>query len=134
MLHPALVPGQSAALYRVRTYAAGMPLLSFWARGIAAALSRAAWLAPRYECVEVHGDGGYVVASWRNGVPDSADPLAAWPDHMVRDARAAWPEATDEQLRSVLILAEHYGSQGGRWLFDVAVAAATVRAEQRGIA
>jgi hypothetical protein len=68
MLHPALEVGQSATLYRVRTYAAGLPFLSFWARGISAALSRAAWLAPRYECVEVHGDGGFVVASWREGV------------------------------------------------------------------
>ena len=60
--------------------------------------------------------------------------LAAWPEYMVRDARAAWPEATDEQLRSVLLLAEHYHAKGGRWTFDVAVAAATVRAEQRGVA
>lgn len=58
--------------------------------------------------------------------------LHTWPEYMVRDARAAWPEATDAQLDAVLILAEHYQSSGGRWLFDVAVAAATVRAEQRG--
>ena len=55
--------------------------------------------------------------------------LDCWPSWQVRDARAAWPEATDEQLRSVLLLAEHYGSKGGRWLFDVAVAVNTVRRE-----
>lgn len=132
MIHPALVPGQSAALYRVRTYAAGMPLLSFWARGIAAALSRAAWLAPRYECVEVHGDGGYVVASWRNGVPDSADPLAAWPDHMVRDARATWPAATDAQVLSVLIAAESHQADGAPWMWALSNAVRDIQLESKG--
>ena len=60
--------------------------------------------------------------------------LAAWPEYMVRDARALWPSATDAQLDAVLVLAEHYHAKGGRWTFDVAVAAATVRAEQRGLA
>lgn len=76
MLHPALAPGQVATLYRVRTYASGLPLLSFWARGIAAALSRAAYLAPRHEVVEVHGDGAVIVASWRNGEVVSTLPRA----------------------------------------------------------
>lgn len=60
--------------------------------------------------------------------------LAAWPEYMVRDARALWPSATDAQLDAVLVLAEHYGSKGGRWLFDVAVAVATVRSQQRSVA
>lgn len=129
MTTPYPIRPPTATLYRVRTYASGLPLLTLWARGIGAALTRARFLAPRHEVVEVHGPGAVDVASWRDGVLDSGDPLASWPEYMVRDARAAWPEATDEQLRSVLILAEHYGSKGGRWLFDVAVAVNTVRGE-----
>jgi hypothetical protein len=81
MLHPALDAGQVSTLYRVRTYAAGIPLLSFWARGIGAALSRAAWLAPRHEVVEVHAAGG-IVASWHGGEWD--DPLPPAPICEVR--------------------------------------------------
>lgn len=28
--------------------------------------------------------------------------LAAWPEYMVRDARALWPSATDDEIGSVL--------------------------------
>lgn len=55
--------------------------------------------------------------------------LDCWPSWQVRDARAAWPEATDAQLDAVLLLAEHYAAKGGRWVFCVAVAVNTVRGE-----
>lgn len=60
--------------------------------------------------------------------------LACWPSWQVRDARALWPSATDAQLDAVLVLAEHYHGKGGRWTFDVAVAVATVRSQQRSVA
>ena len=104
MTTPYPIRPPTATLYRVRTYASDLPLLTLWARGIGAALTRARFLAPRHEVVEVHGPGAVDVASWRDGVLDSGDPLASWPEYMMRDARATWPEATDEQLRSVLIL------------------------------
>ena len=132
MTLPAILPPGTATLYRVRTYASGLPLLSFWARGIGAALTRAEFLAPRYEVVEVHGPGAVVVAAWRKGVPDSADPLAAWPDHMVRDARATWPAATDAQVLSVLIAAESHQADGAPWMWALSNAVRDIQLEAKG--
>ena len=132
MTTPYPIRPPTATLYRVRTYASGLPLLSFWARGIGAALTRAEFLAPRYEVVEVHGPGAVVVAAWRKGVPDSADPLAAWPDHMVRDARATWPAATDAQVLSVLIAAESHQADGAPWMWALSNAVRDIQLEAKG--
>lgn len=54
-------------LHRVSAFHAGVRILSFLADGIEMAVRRAAFLAPRYEVVEISVERGEVVAAWRDG-------------------------------------------------------------------
>ncbi len=57
-------PVKRATLYRVSVFHGGVRLMVWLVNGIGGAMTRAQFLAPKYEVVEIGADEGFVVAQW----------------------------------------------------------------------